>query len=97
MGYPGHHLGHFQGGRQERFQHHLEEGLPGRSRLALSCAVALGLVAEWRELHFLGLTCSGVQQGDPISPMVFASGLQDAIEQLAADSDIVQIWYLSTG
>ena len=38
-----------------------------------------------------------VQQGHPISPVVFASGLQGAIEQLAVDPDIARIWCLDDG
>ena len=35
--------------------------------------------------------------GDPISPAVFACGIQPMIETLAADPDLQQIWYLDDG
>ena len=40
---------------------------------------------------------TGVQQGDPLAPALFAAGLHDAVEKLCEIPDLQQVWYLDDG
>lgn len=40
---------------------------------------------------------SGVQQGDPAAPYIFAVGLHTVIKRLEQECDIKQLWYLDDG
>ena len=44
------------------------------------------------------IPCStGVQQGDPLAPVLFSVGLHKVIEQLLAVPEIRQLWFLDDG
>ena len=44
------------------------------------------------------ISCStGVQQGDPLAPVLFSVGLHKVIEQLLAIPEIRQLWFLDDG
>ena len=40
---------------------------------------------------------TGVQQGDPLAPLLFSVGIHSAVEALAQLSNLEQVWYLDDG